>query len=129
MNCCCFFRNFIFFLQTNLFIHNNIVQREEIQHVETELIEKEEILNDNIKEIAELDETLLLLDDERKLLQSELKDTGTTNTDLHTESTSTHALDVSSNPANIDSDNLGGHLSDEQGNILRHILIYVENNN
>lgn len=97
--------------------------------METELIEKEEILNDNIKEIAELDETLLLLDDERKLLQSELKDTGTTNTDLHTESTSTHALDVNSNPADIDLNNLGGHLSDEQGNILRHIFIYVEHKN
>lgn len=78
-----------------------ILQQEEILQVEAELIEKEELLNDNIKEIAELDETLLLLDDERKILHSEMGEFGRVER-LRRPSDCNHRPDVTKNLSELD---------------------------
>lgn len=93
-------------------------KQEEILQVEAELIEKEEFLNDNIKEIAELDETLLLLDDERKMLHTEMGDMGkterlrkTSDSSLRQEVTrQLNELDINSNPTELENDAFAGDI-------------------
>lgn len=92
-------------------------QQEEIQQVEVELIEKEELLNDNIREIAELDETILLLDDERKLLHSEMNEFSRCDrirkkSNSNAESTNNPLdLDINSNPTDGDADGHGNKIN------------------
>lgn len=100
-------------------------QKEEIHQVETELAEKEELLNDNIREIADLDESVLLLDDERKILHSEMGEFGKTEKTRKTSDCNiqtddviarTLELDINSNPRNGNLDNFGDAEASTSGN-------------
>lgn len=80
------------------------MQRDEIEHFEIELIDKEKLLKDNIKEIAQLDEAILMIVEQQKLLhleQTQFEMSNSINDNQNIENnlmSSWNALDVNSNP-------------------------------